>query len=166
MDLATVRIEGDVRTGSSEVGAAAEETGHANTAVSQAHDNSVIINGAGCAGEAATGHAGTPSAARRGEKRTVDWLQVDRRMADDSALQNTGRRVIKQEIPDDAAADGIRRAATSVGMFGAHGVSEAVEAGCKVENGRSGDVSEWETVYAQDTRAPAARAARAGLSRT
>ncbi|KAF4868077.1 hypothetical protein CGCSCA1_v012761 [Colletotrichum siamense] len=87
-------------------------------------------------------------------------------MADGSAFRNSGRCVIKQEMPDDAAADGIHRAVTSVGMFRAHGVSEAVEAGCKVENGRSGDISEWETVYAQDTRSPAARAARDGLPRT
>ncbi|KAJ0333834.1 hypothetical protein KNSL1_013722 [Colletotrichum chrysophilum] len=171
---ATVRSEGDVRTSSSEVGAAAEETAHENTAVSQAHDNSVGINGAGCAGEAAIGHFGTPYAARRGERRTEDWPQVDRRMADDSALRNAGRCVIKQEMLDGAVADGIRRADTSVGMSGmsgirSHSVSEMAEAGRKVENGRSGDVSEWETVYAQDTRAPtvpATRAARAGLSRT
>ncbi|KAJ0347390.1 hypothetical protein COL154_013842 [Colletotrichum chrysophilum] len=166
---ATVRSQGDVRTGSSEVGAAAEETAHANTAVSQAHDNSVGINGAGCAGEAAIGYDGTPhAAARHGERRAEDWPQVDRRMADDSALRNAGRCVVKQEMPDGAVADGIRRAAPSASMlgFGAGGVSEKVEAGYKVEDERSGDVSEWETVDTQDTRVPAARVTRAGLSRT
>lgn len=166
---ATVRVEGDVRTGSNGVGAAVEEPAHADTVVSQAHDNSIGINGAALAGEAAIGHVGTPYAARRGERRTEDWPQVDRRMADDSALRNAGGCVVKQEMPDGAVTDGIRREDTSVGMFGAHGVSEAVEAGRRVANGRSGDVSEWETVYAQDTRAPAAPAARAvhaGLSRT
>ncbi|KAF4418768.1 hypothetical protein CFRS1_v014958 [Colletotrichum fructicola] len=145
------------------------KTAHANTAVSQAHDNSVGINGAGCAGEGAIGHIGTPYTARRGERRTEDWPQVDWRMADDSALRNAEECIIKQEMPDGAVADGIHRADTLVGMFGAHGVSEAVESGRRVANGRSGDVSGWETVNAQDTRAPAApaaRAAHAGLSRT
>ncbi|KAE9567986.1 hypothetical protein CGMCC3_g15833 [Colletotrichum fructicola] len=134
-----------------------------------AHDNSVGINGAGCAGEGAIGHIGTPYTARRGERRTEDWPQVDWRMADDSALRNAEECIIKQEMPDGAVADGIHRADTLVGMFGAHGVSEAVESGRRVANGRSGDVSGWETVNAQDTRAPAApaaRAAHAGLSRT
>ncbi|KAK2731620.1 hypothetical protein CKAH01_19056 [Colletotrichum kahawae] len=165
---ATVRSEGHVRTGSSEVGAAAEETAHANTAVSQAHDNSVGINGAGCAGEAAIGHDGIPhAAARHGERRAEDWPQVDRRMADDSNLRNAGRCVVKQEMPDGAVADGTRRAAplASLLSFGAGGVSEKVEAGYKVEDERSGDVSEWETVDAQDTRVPAARVTRAGLFR-
>ncbi|KAK2728906.1 hypothetical protein CKAH01_10734 [Colletotrichum kahawae] len=127
---AIVRSEGDVRTSSSEVGAAAEETAHKNTAMSQAHNNSVSINSAGYA-----------------------------------------------EMLDGAVAGGIRWADTSVGMsgmsgmsgIGSHGVSETAEAARKVENERSGDVSEWETFYAQDIRAPAApaaRAARAGLSRT
>ncbi|KAH9225280.1 hypothetical protein K456DRAFT_1333638 [Colletotrichum gloeosporioides 23] len=163
----TVRVESDMGAASTEVGAAAEETAHANTVVSQSHDDNVGINGAGRAGEAAIGHDGTPHAARHGERRAEDWSQVDRRMADDSALRNAGRRVVKQEMPDGAVADGTRWAAPSASMlgFGAGGVSERVEAGYKVEDERSGDVSEWETVDAQDTRVPAARVTRAGLSR-
>lgn len=97
-----------------------------------------------------------------------NWFRVDRRMADDSVLRSAGRCVVKQEMPDGAAADGTCRAAASVGMLGIgmDSVSEMVEAGYKAEDGGSGEVSEWETVDAQDTRVPAVRATRAGLSRT
>ncbi|KAI8217396.1 hypothetical protein K4K55_000621, partial [Colletotrichum sp. SAR 10_96] len=164
---ATVRVESDMGAASTEVGAAAEERAHANTVVSQSHDDNVGINGAGCAGEATIGHDGTPHAVRHGEMTAENWSQVDRRMAVDSALRNAGRCVVKQEMPDGAVADGTRWAAPSASMlgFGAGGVSERVEAGYKVEDERSGDVSEWETVDAQDTRVPAARVTRAGLSR-
>ncbi|KAK2732390.1 hypothetical protein CKAH01_19045 [Colletotrichum kahawae] len=140
---ATVRSEGDMWTGSSEVGAAAEERAHANTVVSQSHNNNVSINSAGRAGEAAISHSGTPHAARHGDRRAEDWSQVNQRMADDSALRNAGRCVVKQEMPDNAVADGTRRAAPSASMLGFRvgGVSERVEAGYKVEDERFGDVS-------------------------
>ncbi|KAJ5010225.1 hypothetical protein K4K57_007527 [Colletotrichum sp. SAR 10_99] len=151
---ATVRVESDMGAASAGVGAAAEETAHANTAVSQSHDDNVGINGAGRAGEAAIGHDGTPHAVRHGEMTAENWSQVDRGMAVDSALRNADRCVVKQEMPDGAVADGIRRAAPSASMlgFGAGGVSDRVEAGYKVEDERSGDVSEWETVGIRKTR--------------
>lgn len=75
-----------MQTSSSEVGAAAEETAHVNTAVSQAHNNSVGINSAGLAGEAAISYVGTLYAAKHGERRTRDRSQVDQHMTDDLAL--------------------------------------------------------------------------------
>ncbi|KAK1973359.1 hypothetical protein LZ30DRAFT_743830, partial [Colletotrichum cereale] len=93
--------------------------------------------------------------------------QLNRRMADDLGPRNASRCVVKHEVPDGAVGDGVGGVGTPAGMFDTdtQRVFDMVEAGNESQSGWSGDVSEWETLDAQNARSPTTRATRACLSR-
>ncbi|KAE9571071.1 hypothetical protein CGMCC3_g12956 [Colletotrichum fructicola] len=120
------------------------------------------------------------SAARIGDSNTSDdrtlraardtngRMQSDWRMADDSAARNASRYVGKHEVPACACAEGVSGVDRPAGILTADTLRglDIPEAGSKVQSGRPGDVSEWETIHAQNVGAPTTQAAGAGLSRT
>ncbi|KAL4403530.1 hypothetical protein CABS03_15181 [Colletotrichum abscissum] len=99
-------------------------------------------------------------------KDTSTGKQLRRRLPDGPALRGTSGRVVKQEMPAGAVADGAGEVDTSgdVRDISMHDLFGSA-VGNKAQNGQSGDVPEWETVDSQYAAAPTPRLTRPGLSR-
>ncbi|OHE93866.1 hypothetical protein CORC01_10765 [Colletotrichum orchidophilum] len=124
--------------------------------------NGVDGNGPYRVGASPISHGGNSKVAKDNDTAR----QLHQRLADGPALRGTSRCAVKQEMPDGAVADDAGRVDASGGVWdiGTHGLFDSV-VGNKMQNGQSGDVSEWETVSAQYTEAPMTRVAGPGLSR-
>ncbi|KAK1656532.1 hypothetical protein BDP55DRAFT_735624 [Colletotrichum godetiae] len=150
----SVRDNMTAETGSMDIDAAAE----ANVLQNNSDDG----NGARHVDASPISHGGKSQVA----KDTGNGRPLRHRLPDGPALRDTGGRVVKQEMPDGAVADGSGEADTSGDArdISMHGPFDSV-VGNKAQNGQSGDVSEWETVNSQYAEAPTARVTRRGLTR-